>query len=336
MWFTELTGIRELSPEQVRSQLHISGSLITFKVNGVQLRYGKLEIPSLKELREKVERLSVPRGRIKLTEVVGDVGLLHTRLENEGSLFQVASQFNLLEMVSPKETPEQGINRYEYDHTQGPACAIACGAGTIFRNYYVQLENQIGQTSSLQIDTLLDLGNALGNQDNQLWTRSNGYALCSKSGLDEISKLLDNLSDLERDKLRSKLRVGIQWDTQVTRGGCEHLVSQVYASALPVAYSEHSNEQWSEFAKLILEAAYEATLLVAVINAHRTGKNGVYLTLLGGGAFGNSDDWIFSAISRAVNLLKNIPLEINVVSYGSSKSTVREWVSSTNQILNDS
>lgn len=47
------------------------------------------------------------------------------------ALFQVASQFNLLEMINPNITPEMGIDRYEFDRTQGPICAMSCGAETI-------------------------------------------------------------------------------------------------------------------------------------------------------------------------------------------------------------
>ena len=50
--------------------------------------------------------------------------------EYEGALFQVASQFNALEMISPTVTPEEGATRYEHDRTQGPACAMAAGAAT--------------------------------------------------------------------------------------------------------------------------------------------------------------------------------------------------------------
>jgi len=32
---------------------------------------------------------------------------------------------------------KHGVTRYQHDHTQGPACAIACGAATIYRNYFV-------------------------------------------------------------------------------------------------------------------------------------------------------------------------------------------------------
>ena len=50
----------------------------------------------------------------------------------------MASQFNLLEMTAPSITPEHGVARYQLDRTQGPACAIAAGAATIYRNYFAQ------------------------------------------------------------------------------------------------------------------------------------------------------------------------------------------------------
>ena len=54
---------------------------------------------------------------------------MHGLPENRGALFQVASQFNMLEMVGPRVTPEEGVTRYEHDRTQGPACAMAAGRG---------------------------------------------------------------------------------------------------------------------------------------------------------------------------------------------------------------
>ena len=61
---------------------------------------------------------------------------MHTAPEYTGALFQVASQFNALEMVGPDYTPEDGATRYQHDHTQGPACAMAAAPATIFRNYF--------------------------------------------------------------------------------------------------------------------------------------------------------------------------------------------------------
>ena len=65
---------------------------------------------------------------------------MHADPELDGALFQVASQFNLLEMTGPSATPEDGVTRYSADHTQGPACAIAAGAATIYRNYFAPVE----------------------------------------------------------------------------------------------------------------------------------------------------------------------------------------------------
>ena len=91
----------------------------------------------LSELRTRVAAVENGAGKLRFAELVGDAKALHSDVANAGALFQVATQFNLLEMISPNVTPEQGIAIYENDPTQGPACAIACGAGTIYRNYFV-------------------------------------------------------------------------------------------------------------------------------------------------------------------------------------------------------
>jgi len=327
MWFEELTGFTEHSPAQVRSNLELNGNSITSRINGKTFICGRLETPSLAELRSAKPARQVPSGRISISEVVADAQTLHADPANAGALFQVASQFNLLEMISQDVTPEQGIDRYESDHTQGPACAVAAGAGTIYRNYLVKVNGKTGQSADNQIDCLRDIGNTLGNTGGRLWRMQNGYALASVTGLAEISSRLKAMSGQERDALRKKLRIGIQWDTQVTILGCRHLVSQVYASAMPVAYSSHANGLWENFARFVLEASYEATFWSGLMNYARTGNNKVYLTLLGGGAFGNDEDWIIAAIERALELFSHVPLDVAIVSYKTSKKPVKELVS---------
>jgi hypothetical protein len=263
-------------------------------------------------------------GKLTISEHVGDVKALHADVGNAGSVFQVASQFNLLEMVSPRVTPEHGIGIYENDPTQGPACAIACGAGTIYRNYFVELNGKTGQSEANQVDCLADIGNALGNNANRLWKMRNGYALPSADGLKEVNARLQGMSEPELDAIREKLQIGVQWDTQVTLKGGRHLVTQVYCSALPVAYSELASSQWETFARLVLEAAYEATLAVAALNAANTGNKTVYLTLLGGGAFGNDPTWILDAVRRAAILSKEIGLEVKIVCFRHSNPAVRK------------
>lgn len=56
----------------------------------------------------------------------------------------------------------------------------------------------------------------------------------------------------------------------------------------------------------------------------RTNCNKVYLTLVGGGAFGNDMDWIMASIQSAIEKFKKTPLDIKFVSYGSSNPLLKE------------
>lgn len=315
MWFERLTGFSEESPEQVRDLLRIDDDRLTSAVNGKSWVFGELEVVSLGDLRRKLEGLPGNGRPITLSEVVADVQNLHLDTGNRGALFQVASQFNLLEMVSPDKTPEKGVGIYERDFTQGPACAIAAGAGTIYRNYFADVRGRKGQTETNQIDCLEDLGELLGNEDDCLWETQNGYALATIAGLEKIGGRIQNMLAPEIDRLRDSVKVGVQWGTQVTLRGASHLVSQVYCSALPVAYSMHSSSEWEEFGRLVLEAAYEATLCAACLNHERNGSNRVFLTLLGGGAFGNDEAWIVAAMNRAFEIHRDSGLDVRIVSF---------------------
>ena len=285
---------------------------------------GTLETPSLRELRGRNGEVSPSVGKLRVEEVVADVRELHEDPANAGALFQVASQFNLLEMVSSDITPEMGIDRYDQDRTQGPACAIACGAGTIWRNYFVEIDGERGQTARQQLDMLADMGRALGNEGNRLWRMRNGYLLARREGLEEIGRRLKISNEKARDALGQLLRVGIQKETEVTIPGAGHRVTQVYCSALPVGYSRHPARLWEPFAKLILEAAYEATLYAALENLHRSGNPRVYLTLLGGGAFGNERDWIIQSMAKALDKFRTVPLQVGIVSFRRSGVDVAE------------
>lgn len=317
-WFEELTGIADETPERVYESLSLDGTMLTSAITGWRADAGTLTTPSLAELRDKG---GANQGRaLTIQEVVANVQRLHMRPENAGATFQVASQFNLLEMVGPNVTPEMGVARYEYDHTQGPACALACLAGTIYRNYFVPLGDGIGQTAQRQIDCLADVGDMLGSD---LWEMRNGYALPTEDSLHRINTLI---AGMDAHALRSALRVGVHSDTQVTANNAGRLVTQVYCSAMPVAYSGIDADLWAPFAQLILEAAYEATMLAAVKNANRTGNRRVFLTLLGGGAFGNRQDWIAAAMLRALRLHADSGLEVMLVSYGQSNALARRVI----------
>lgn len=318
-WFERLTGFRETSYADTRRQLEVDGRQLRSRVNGQSYGIGELELVSLQDLRERVQSGGGLPGRLKVRVVTGDVRQLHQSPEYAGALFQVASQFNMLEMTSQHVTPEMGVTRYQRDPTQGPACAIAAGAATIYRHYFAPVGDDYGQTSERQLDGLADLGEALGDvlgqPVNTLWSMRNGYAMCTRAGLDAIAGYLGPLTAGQADMLGGKLRIGVHSDVEVTDadGANRPQVSQAFCSAHPVAYSDVRKAAWQPFASLVLQAAYEATMWAAVRNAQRGVSNVVLLTRLGGGAFGNADDWIDAAMRRAISMAVDYGLDVQLV-----------------------
>lgn len=318
MWFEKLTGFKETRPAHVRANISLEGNKMTSLVNGKTYQWGRLEVPSLKELRESISIPQESTSQIKVSEIVASVADLHHYPFNENAVFQAASQFNLLEMVGPEITPEMGVDRYAQDYTQGPACAIACGAGTIYRNYFAEVDGQVGQTRFNQIDCLEEIGKTLNNEELNLWKMSNGYALLNQNGLEHINNYIQNLSPIALESFIGQLKVGIQWDVEVTiNPENRHCVHQVYCSALPVAYTRIEQDFWEPFARAILEGTYEATFYAAVANYLETNNDRLYLTLVGGGVFGNKLDWIKDAIQKSLVKFKHVPLDVRIVSYGS-------------------
>lgn len=328
-WFERLTGFGEQGYAKTQSMLRVDGERMVSLANGRSFGIGRLEVVALAELRRRVAAVApgtdVPRLRV--ANLVADVRRLHADPAFAGALFQVASQFNLLEMVSPDVTPEHGVTDYQHDLTQGPACAVACGAATLYRNYFVPVAGGVGQTRERQIDCLADLGTALGNEGGRLWTMRNGYALATSDGLQAIAQQLAQADPDAMDMLRGRLRVGVHADVEVTETRATgQRVTQVFCSALPVAYTRLPPSSWEPFARLVLEASYEATLAAAALNAARTGKATVLLTLVGGGAFGNDRRWIADALRRALLLYRTYPLDVRIVSHGGVAAEIERLV----------
>jgi hypothetical protein len=330
-WFEDLVGFPENGGDAVRNDLVLDGEHIVSKANGRRIRHGRLEIVSAGELARRAAQFTSTGRRLDLREHIGEAGFIHALENSSGALFQAASQFNLLEMASPRLTPEDGIGIYEQDQTQGPACAIACGAGTIFRNYLVPVNGRIGQTAEDQIDCLALIGRRLRNDANRFWSLQNGYAFADESGLRRLNAELEAMSAPAMRALEDSLYVGIHWDTEVTVHSAGHCVTQVFCSALPVGYSHVGSETWAPFSRLILRATYRATLCAAAINAAATENRRVFLTLVGGGVFGNSPDWIRDAVLGACDDYSGFDLDCRIVSYQqpnpmvSSIVTAYEW-----------
>jgi len=301
-WFEGITGFVEGSYAETHARLTTEGDRLVNVKTGRRYGMGHLEVIALATLRDRVGPLPAAATPAVLGTLRGDIRQLHRAPEQRGALIQVASQFNLLEMIGPDVGPEAGVTGYAHDCTQGPACAMAAGAGTIYRHYRVPLPGGAGQTAERQINTLADLGAALGHAEAPPWEYRNGYVLCSREGLARIGSRLAAADATERERLRGLLRIGLHWDVEVTDAETAPgpRVTQAYCSAMPVAYGDPPASAWEPIARLVLEAAYEATLLAGILNARRGVSNRVLLTRLGGGAFGNDPLWIDAAIERAL------------------------------------
>ena len=348
-WFEETFGFREGS-SYAKNRAHFTmrgGALHCDDSPWEDMHVGEFGTPSLGELRAMpaaeagagvgVDGAAGLRFRHHTN---GNARTMHEDPANAGAVFMAASQFNCLEMVGPGVSPRHGVTGYATDMTQGPACALACPAATVFRNYLCEPGATSGGGGDavgpgqgggeVQIDCLRDVAALLGGASRGYWAMSNGYALPlqDKAG-GSIEKLGAKLRADDGELAAASeavLRVGVHWDTQVSPGRDRtqqrtHRVAQVFASALPIAYTRSTPlKDWEPFARLVLTAAFDATLCAAAVLAARRGGGAkrvrVFLTAIGGGAFGNPAAWIVEAIDAALVRHAGQPLDVALVHFG--------------------
>ena len=159
-WFKETFGFVEGSSySKNRAMFHMEGDTLICPTSPHPRQWvGRFETPSLAELRQQLA-LAAPSGEggLRFTHLADPVGIVPIIMDerNAGCVIQAASQFNALEMVGPGVSPRQGIAGYANDPTQGPKVALACPAGTVFRNYLCL--DGVGQAER-QVDCLADVG----------------------------------------------------------------------------------------------------------------------------------------------------------------------------------
>ena len=338
-WFTQLFGFSEEAAkgtdaayERVQNNFGaylVHGTqdewVLTSKVNGAEFPVGSFNCPTLAELRhagmQVLQRRSDPRAHVDVVHRAIQ-GALELHATHPGAVFQMASQLNCLEFPGQDLTPEHGVTMYAQDRTQGPDCALACAAGAVWRTYMVPREgsDRFGQQRDTQINTLSDLEEMMDNDTLRYWTVSNGYITAAR-GAPGLKAMRDAMALVDHSKLRDVIRVGVQENVGVTFSGRWSVpaqdirVTQVMCSALSLgmyANVEDANAAWEPMARLILEAAYEATLWQAVIASGKTGVHDVFLTFLGGGVFENDPQWIYRAIGRAVATLRKAGARLTV------------------------
>ena len=329
-WFGTLFGFEEAghSYEQIKANFELSPDhrVLSSKANGQSYAVGEFSTPSLHELRQSGVKYW-RSGSLTVEHVrTGDILPHHAHSANAGATFQAASQFNCLEFASPDALPEMGVSIYSYDNTQGPACSMAAGPATVYRNYFADVDGQEGQTRERQLNNLDELSALLANETGSVgFDVEGGYTFSTVERLEKLNAHLRSISDEQLDALRASIKVGKHSGVQVpfrdrswAQLPRDQIVSQVFCSAISCAYGNVPNALWEPLATLVLEANYEATLWAAVVDAASLpgASNKVYLTLLGGGVFGNDDRLICGAIQRALDRFREADLHVVVAHYG--------------------
>jgi len=198
-----------------------------------------------------------------------------------------------------------------------------------------------GQTKDRQLNGLEDVEKYIveNNVLKQVpWKVKNGYIRSTETELNTLNQLLEDSPQIQEDIL-ARLRIGIQEDTAVTDAlaCCESddeiasTVTQTYNSAISIGYCYLKDNAWEPIARIILDATYEATLLVGLlktVEARIAGKAKdpvVLLTKVGGGVFGNDDVWIEAAMSRAIQSVQQfgVGMDIRIVHFREIDSNYR-------------
>lgn len=310
-WFKKLFGFEEKDKYTVLDNIKITKdqNILISKANNRIFPIGRFGIYNCKSLRNSyITRKTMIEGTPNIEHyVIHDILELHHQYPN--SVFQVASQLNCLEFSSPNMNPENGITDYEFDYTQGPGCALACAAATLYRNIC---------SYEKQINNLYELEKLLPNY----WTIKNGYVFSDKTKIQNLNEiLLKNPWNTiyGKNKLTNSINIGIHKDVGVTFSNRftpiedDIRVTQCYCSAISCGYSNISNSLWEPLARIVLEANYEATIWTAALNSLNGGSKNVFLTFLGGGAFKNNKEWIADAIGRSIIIAKLNKLDLNII-----------------------
>ena len=215
-WFRRLFGFDEIEYQAARSMFRLTADQLAVKSSHGPWSVGSFTTPSLQQLRDSSECLSSQNKALGLSIAVADVSELLSTPENRRATFQVASQMNCLEFPSPDCIPEDGVSGYEGDRTQGPACSIACGPATVFRNYFAPVTDAAGNTATGQ-STAAQLNNA----DDLLAACVpaaagvfvvNGYMQATSHSLETLNNFLANT---DRETLLPTLKVGVHSDVEV-------------------------------------------------------------------------------------------------------------------------
>jgi hypothetical protein len=240
---------------------------------------GKFNQLSINELKERVADFPVNNSdgvklQVDYRTSYGYMHLFDTSALQftapENSLFQVASNFNCLEVPKANYNPFNGwfLTNQMTDMTQGPSASGGAAFGSILR----LLEHKIKP-----IDLLADVP-VIKSKNGKVPYDWNSTVQVADNGLIKVG--------LHRNTRAAFLRMS----NNFAYNPQGPLINQVFTSTCIC-----ENTRPNSLSRTLLEAAYEGTYLCAVV----TQAPLVVLTLIGGGVFNNNHELIIQAMMKA-------------------------------------
>lgn len=189
-----------------------------------------------------------------------------------------------------------------FDRTQGPTASISAGAGAITRMHAAFFDEnkpakEWAQTETHQVDMLEDLSDH--------FTVRNGYVTMNGAEAPLPEEDSADYRDL-LGRMKVGLHTGLEVQFGVRTGGMmevvkkPHQICQVFGSALNLRQGDSGRanaaiEGIVQKERFLLRGAYMGAYLAACL--YECPK--LFLTLIGGGVFGNDFEIIFDEIIRA-------------------------------------
>jgi hypothetical protein len=291
-WFEVLFKIKEEDWD------YNLGSLPVY--NDIKNKFGIFETESIKELESKVKTLYANKENkcsefgvnvkfeIRLnngltTDNINyfDVSSLQFNCNDKyNPVFQIASNFNCLELANEKINPLNGyfMTKLMSDGTQGPS-AVASSPYGLLKKINIFMKHGIDLLSNIK-ELTYNNGKCYYNKNKHINFNNINYGDVKIGIHKNIYANIDrsNIHNLKFNKIGKK-------------------ITQIYSSTC----INHHNDN-NDLSTLFLKSAYEGIFLYSILNNNKE----IYLTLIGGCSFNNNIDLIFQSIYNAFDKYKHL------------------------------
>lgn len=264
-WFKQILGFDETDFNYTLDEIPQS----------IRDKMGNFNTYSIKELKNKIKHLKKSLRKvniiIKYRNSFDNIDSFDTSAlqfnSEEGTLFQVASNFNCIEIPRLDYNPFNGhfLTMQMIDCTQGPSASGGAAFGSILR----LIKHKEERINLLKETPLIQHNGKLKYSENK------------------------NFKDFDYDLIRIGIHSNVESnfkrsdDFEYKNNGVK--INQIFTSTCIC----NSNEP-NDLSKLLLEKAYEGTYIAGII----TNTPRIVLTLIGGGVFNNSMKLISETIMK--------------------------------------